>query len=107
MMIHHWLFFTISRFQPYPNSQKKAKRVFYFVGFDARDGQHGWSQQSLKYLAMEAGAVLEQITASKDNTLGNLTLPMLRLLSSIKIFENHLHPVMLVFIGKLSLSTLK
>ena len=38
-----------------------------------------------------------------------LTLPMLRLLSSIKatnakIFENHLNPVMLVFIGNPSLS---
>ena len=40
-----------------------------------------------------------------------VTLPMLRLLSSkhkdAKIFENHLNPVMLVFIGKLPLSSLK
>ena len=39
-----------------------------------------------------------------------LTFPMLRLLSSKaqghKIFENDLNPVVLVFIGKLSLSTL-
>ena len=39
-----------------------------------------------------------------------LTLPMLRLLhlkdKEAKIFENHLNPVMLVLIGKLSLSTL-
>ena len=38
-------------------------------------------------------------------------LPMLGLLSSIaqgcKVFENHLNPVMLVLIGKLSLSTLR
>ena len=40
-----------------------------------------------------------------------LTLPMLRLHSSNaqerKYFENHLNPVMLVFIGQLSLSTIK
>ena len=41
----------------------------------------------------------------------SLTLPMLRLLSQkhmdAKIFEKHLNAVMLVLIGKLSLSTLR
>ena len=40
-----------------------------------------------------------------------LTLPMMRLLSSkaqeLKIFENHQNPILSVFIGKLSLCTLK
>ena len=40
-----------------------------------------------------------------------LTLPMLRLLSSKaqgrSFYENHLYPVMLVFIGQISVSTIK
>ena len=49
---------------------------------------------------------------SKFNAPYQLTLPMLRLLLSKaqerkKIFETHLNPVKVVFIGKLSLSTLR
>ena len=54
---------------------------------------------------------VKSIIVPDDNLLRNskaLTLTMLRLLLSkahkAKIFENHLNPVMLVFIGKLLLS---
>ena len=65
-------------------------------------------------LALPAGSPGPGNARSSSDLLQNilpLTLPMLRLLSpkaqGCKIFENHLNPVILVFIGKLSLRALR
>ena len=56
--------------------------------------------------------IFKFIIFSKPCLFHRLTIPMLRLLSSLStrtqsFFENHLNPVMLVFIGKLMMSTLR
>ena len=86
--------------------------MFPGAGVDHRDGYVGCMRGLIvNGKLMDMRGKVERGEVTYGLTPGMLTLTMLRLLSSNaqerKYFENHLIPVMLVFIGKLSLSTLR